>query len=891
MTPLISAEIVAAISLFIALLGISGKHNDAPGTDKLKFSAWLSFLWIIVDIFSMWLNTPQYPDPLKYILVFASYVMGGCCLVAFMHYVRDFMLTYCKMSPWFFIVPTILTLAAVLFFSEEIISGRVFVIENGRAVETGGIPVISVIILAAVLIYIPVLALFKVREIGLSNVAILGLFGFTPLVFAIHAMNSSDDLIVIGGVMALMAVIVLLQNSNSRKKLQIANIELKNQISIVKAMSAIYYSSYIINIEDNTFIELAAKTNIRDTVGSRGNAQENLNLMCDKLIVSDYSEEMREFVRLDTLNERLKDKTFITMDFEGVTTAWSQAYFIAGNRDASGKFKQVFFATRTIHDEKEREEESRAVIEGLSSEFHTVFIVDKDSLSMQLIRSSGVSTIQKAVQIGIDAGSYEPAFLNYINTYIAQEDREKMRGLGEPSNIFAQLEKNSSYSVNYLRRDETGYVGFHQVVYFNADAVNGRKRFVFAFRDIDKIVKEEESIKQELSEAKEAAQKADRAKTAFLFNMSHDIRTPMNAIIGYTNLLEKYCDDEEKCKDYLEKLRSASDFMLSLINDVLEMARIESGSFSLDETPSYANGVIDEISAIYSELFREKNIEYEVSADIQNRFVYCDILKVKEIFLNILSNAYKYTPEGGKVTVSAKEKPSSREGYTVIETTVSDTGIGISEEYLPTIFEEFTRERTSTENKIEGTGLGMSIVKKLVDFMNGTIEIKSKPSQGTTVVFSLPHRIAEESLVKDNPLSEDATASFEGLRVLLVEDNELNAEIAEEILATLGFEVEHADDGDVSVDMLEKHEAGYYDVVLMDIQMPRMNGYEASKMIRKLADRRKANVPIVAMTANAFEEDRRNSLEAGMDAHVVKPVNVDELKKCISFALKKRAQE
>ena len=382
---------------------------------------------------------------------------------------------------------------------------------------------------------------------------------------------------------------------------------------------------------------------------------------------------------------------------------------------------------------------------------------------------------------------------------------------------------------------------------------------------------------KKMEEALRQAETANQAKTTFLFNMSHDIRTPMNAIVGYTELMLKNNDDKEKYMDYLKKIRGASDFLLSLINNVLEMSHIESGKLALDESPIRAGQLTDEVLAVYSELMKRKHIEFVLNVDVHTEFIMADKVKLKEILLNLISNAHKYTPEGGKITVTRRELPCDKEGYTIIETVVSDTGIGMSKEFLPKIFEEFTREKNATENKIQGTGLGMPIVKCLVDLMGGTITVDSELGKGTTFTLTIPHKITDAlAMGADADIATD-TKQFEGKRILVAEDNELNAEIAAEILKGAGFLVEIAQDGVICVDMLQKAQADYYDLILMDIQMPNMDGYKTTQVIRAMEDPSKRNIPIVAMTANAFEEDKRKALAVGMNEHLAKPIRSKKL--------------
>ncbi len=394
-----------------------------------------------------------------------------------------------------------------------------------------------------------------------------------------------------------------------------------------------------------------------------------------------------------------------------------------------------------------------------------------------------------------------------------------------------------------------------------------------------------EEQRKALEKAKDAAEAANNAKTTFLFNMSHDIRTPMNAIMGFRDLLEKNQEDPEKRSYYLRQIEEASTVLLSIINNVLEMARIEKGTLELDSVVWSAEQFNDTIYSVFHTAMTEKGIDFERTIQVDHPYVYCDPGKLREVFLNILSNAYKYTNAGGKVTMLLEELPSKKEGEALYRTTIADTGIGMSEDFLPHIFEEFSRERTSTQSRVEGTGLGMPIVKRLVDFMGGTIEVQSTKGVGTTFIVTIPHRIAEKKDLIDHSKVSVNKQLFEGKRVLLAEDIEVNAEIAKAILTDVGFTVDVAQDGQICVDMLDQAADGYYNVVLMDIQMPIMNGYEATSAIRALADPGKAQIPILAMTANAFEEDKREAIHAGMNGHVAKPVDVPALMKELTRVL------
>ena len=393
---------------------------------------------------------------------------------------------------------------------------------------------------------------------------------------------------------------------------------------------------------------------------------------------------------------------------------------------------------------------------------------------------------------------------------------------------------------------------------------------------------------KELEKAVLEAKNANEAKTRFLFNMSHDIRTPMNAIIGFSELLEKHIDEKDKAIDYLGKIKSSSNFLLSLINYVLEMARIESGKLVLKKEVGCVTDLIESLIDVFEPGVKKKFITYSCETDIQHKYVIGDETKVREIFINIIGNSVKYTSEGGKISVSVKEEPFEKENYIAYRIIVEDNGIGMSKEYLPHIFEEFSREHTSTESKVTGTGLGLPIVKSLIDMMGGTIEVESQLGCGTKMNVVLPFELASEKQILEEKQKEKEkiSDSILGKRVLLAEDNELNAEIAMTVLKENGLKAERAANGKQCIEMLKKMPEDYYDMILMDIQMPEMDGYEATKLIRHLDDAR-ADIPIVAMTANAFEEDRQKALESGMNAHVSKPVDMNMLFKVMAQILKK----
>ena len=401
-----------------------------------------------------------------------------------------------------------------------------------------------------------------------------------------------------------------------------------------------------------------------------------------------------------------------------------------------------------------------------------------------------------------------------------------------------------------------------------------------------------QKLNDKLEIALKKAEDASLAKTRFLSNMSHDIRTPMNAILGYAQLMVNELKGKNlpEISEYLKKLQQSGNLLLSIINNVLDMAQIESGRMEIDENYGRIEDIRQTLFEIFGDEAKKKNLVLQYTINVEHENILTDTTKVKEIFVNILSNAVKYTPAGGSVMVDIDELPCEEPGYMIVRTRVSDTGIGMSQDYLSKIFEAFTRERNTTKSKITGSGLGMSIVKKYVDLLGGTIDVESELGKGSTFTVTLKHRIADESYyVKkhaENP--ESCSEILEGRNILLAEDNDLNAEIAEAILERAGLKTERVEDGIQCVNRIMQMPVGTYDVILMDIQMPKMDGYKATQEIRNLPDKDKACIPIIAMTANAFEEDKREAIAAGMNEHIAKPVQADKLLSILSEVIRQQ---
>ena len=562
------------------------------------------------------------------------------------------------------------------------------------------------------------------------------------------------------------------------------------------------------------------------------------------------------------------------------------ALFVLRQRKQEEKLRRAELVERQNEEleKKERElEEALTIADYLVSSFVSAYYIDlKTHQQSVYLRNEELH----AKYDGID--SYLESVSKYIAEDVHPDDRETMFLAVQPTYIRERLKTEESFVIPF--RDISGGVKkyYRYIIIRGADD----DHVAMAFSDATEEVRAEKEQQRKLADALSMAQEASEAKSSFLFNMSHDIRTPMNAITGFTGMAIKHIDDKEKVLDCLDKTQKAGSMLLTLINNVLEVSRIESGHASVEQQEGDIYLCFNNIETTMQELAVAKDIKLSFRfGDIYDRFVFADYGRCMRIFVNIISNAIKYTPEGGRVDVRCEQVAPAKSGSAVYRYTFTDNGIGMSEEFQKHIFDQFSREQNSTVSGIQGTGLGMSVVKSFVDLMDGRISFTSKLGEGTTFVVELPFRVQTEKIYTDpetglklsaDDAGRDRTESFSfsGRKVLLVEDNELNREIATEILEEEGMTVESAEDGTKAVELVNERGPEYYDFVLMDIQMPMMNGYEATRIIRETYP--DTHVPIIALSANAFEEDRQKSLEAGMDDHVAKPIDVVILKETLA---------
>ena len=561
-----------------------------------------------------------------------------------------------------------------------------------------------------------------------------------------------------------------------------------------------------------------------------------------------------------------------------------QGILICGYLQDVTPVKRVLHETQQQLEEEHRKlQDAQLVSNVLTHEFANVYLVNTVDMTIEVRKQDGFEVENVKTGDYLRLG-YDDAWKYYINSCVHPDDRKALYRAGKMDNIIRELETKEEYTVNY-RSIKQGVRHF-QCVYHRLD----KDRIIAGFRNVDAIVAQEQRHRQIIEDALRQAERASKAKTAFLNSMSHDIRTPLNAIMGFTQMAAASLEDREKITRCLDKIKISSEHLLALINDVLEMSRIESGKVQIELGVVSLRKVINGLQYMFEEQAWKKDQVLLFDADdIENTRVLADELRLNQVLINCVSNAIKFTPDGGTIRVKVSQSAGSRAGYGLYTFSVRDTGIGMSPDFMESIFTAFSREQASTVNSVQGTGLGMAIAKNLVDLMDGTITVSSEKNRGSEFIVSLELEIndykesepevSSECITRmiECDMNSDIKSPLDGMSILLVEDNELNREIAEVLLSSLGAKVELAEDGDIAVEKVGRESDGVYDLILMDIQMPRLNGYEATAAIRKLPDSQKAEVPIIAMSANAFLEDRKAALAAGMNDHVAKPVDVKAL--------------
>ena len=568
----------------------------------------------------------------------------------------------------------------------------------------------------------------------------------------------------------------------------------------------------------------------------------------------------------------------------------SRFTIVYGIRD--GKWK-VLHIHHSIPDKEQLEDEefpitlgrqvqqARHEVEALSAGYSIITLINLETGDVELIKGNNIPGLNgRYTQIDHNI------LLEQVNRLITEPFRQSSVEFYDSTTIAKRLEGKNSLFHTCERTDGTWILSM--IVPQKYDE-NGRVVSVLlANRDFTEEKKRELKQEEALRQEKIKAEKANEAKSIFLFNMSHDIRTPINAIVGYSQLMKKELTNP-KLVHYQEMIEQSSKLLLSIINNVLDMARVESGKMELDENYNVVGNILQVVCDAFEDEATRKNIEITRNISVKHKHVMVDATKMQEILSNLISNAIKYTPEDGHVSIDIQELECEREGYVLFQTKVSDTGIGMSEDFLPSLFELFARERNTTISKIPGTGLGMAIVKNFVDLMDGSIEVESELGEGSTFTITIPHKIADKDYTNRNIESSNVSdIDFKGKRILLAEDNKLNAEITTTILSEMGFEVKAVEDGILCVNEIQHQPANTYDLILMDIQMPNMDGYKATHCIRRLFQPEKANIPIIAMSANAFEEDKKKAFDVKMNDYITKPIDFQKMEEVLKNILCKK---
>ncbi|MGN0728517.1 response regulator [Treponema sp.] len=544
----------------------------------------------------------------------------------------------------------------------------------------------------------------------------------------------------------------------------------------------------------------------------------------------------------------------------------------------------------TLYRQREEKLYQLEIINALTNEYSNVFMINIVSGGIRIVRiNDRAGAIYNESMEGL---SYDDVLDFYVNVSVYEDDRDMIRRAFSRENIFKQLSKRESFYVNYRSfiNNKVSYMKFTIVRIGN---IRRTGNVLAAFMNVDEEIEYEMKRRKALQEALSMAELANQAKSRFLSNMSHDIRTPMNAIIGYTSIAEKHIGNPELVKADLARIKTSSNYLLSLINDVLDMSRIESGKMKINPTPNSIEEILNEVDSVIQPQIQMKHLNYSVLFNgNMKRKILCDKLRLKQIIINILGNAVKYTNENGSVKFTASEMPAVSKGYSSYQFRIKDNGIGMSEEFQKKIFNPFERDETIENFNIQGTGLGLSISRSLVEKMDGSIFMKSKKNVGTEflICFDFENAPGNEDEIKSVSEVAETNIDFRGVRILLVEDNPLNRDIARELLSSSGFIIDEAENGKIALQMLSDSPENYYKIVLMDVMMPVMNGYEASVKIREMKSPSKASIPIVAMTANAFEEDKEQALKCGMDYFVSKPFDIKYLLSLLSKILGQTAR-
>ena len=684
-----------------------------------------------------------------------------------------------------------------------------------------------------------------------------------------------------GVVLAICCVFVLLQKHSVHESLQALRIQRENATRYRSTLLSNALQFLVVNLTKDTVMELSVPKNPEITMESMllsgglpsRRYSDTVRIWNRNIVGLTEAEKERMFLPEHLLRRFAAGETHITEVIRVVRKEkrfWCRQEVILTQNSQTGDV----VATLTVYDITQQKIQDQAyetqqrVIQALASGVSAYWILDWETEQVLSHQTENERIRAFSDQI-LAQGTYTAALRYIFDTLVDENIRDELMDYVRVEEIRRRLSEADRYAPPVYLASQ----GFYFQMAYSLIYVGERKAFLVSAREITDTVQQERKLRQDLAKALEDARSASHAKTIFLLNMSHDIRTPMNAILGFIELARRNIDDPNRVLDALEKSRRSGEHLLSLINDILDMSRIESGKVILNHEIIDVGEHISRFVDMFRIPMEEKGLKLQVINETHTPYIYGDYLRITQVVANLLSNAMKFTPPGGSVTFRCAQLPEEQEGFARFALHVRDTGIGMDEEFQKRMFDAFERAENSTASGVQGTGLGLAISKRLAELMGGTLRCTSKPGQGTEFVFAFQGAVAPAP-VRQEP---SRTPDLHGKRILLVEDNELNREIAREILTQEGLEVTEAVNGAQGVEILQSARPGEFDAVLMDIQMPVMDGYQATREIRKLPNPELARIPIIAMTADAFAEDKRRALDAGMNEHISKPVNVKTL--------------
>ena len=679
--------------------------------------------------------------------------------------------------------------------------------------------------------------------------------------------------------------------------------ELQNQI--FEALLKDYILVYEIDLETDA-IHLIKQEETEGTFGMEEDAvYSDFHEKYSNLHIAPYYKKERyETGTIEYLREYLGTHDKYVYEYLTNYGKWRQSVYYCLERDEATHFakKVILCFSRLVDDSEEyfllergaeleqKSAHQMEMIQTLAMDYQTCYYLDLDENCFEILRMDDYMR-EKYYRAFVDFLDYDyvRAMNMYIDRDVEVQDKERLRQAAGIDNVLEQLGKKRDFAVTFLARGQ-GDSEVHYTLRW-VRLGNDPSKVILGHANIEEEWQNQQKTKKVLEDALDQAQHANKAKSIFLSNMSHDIRTPMNAIIGYTEIAQVHVDDVKKVDECLEKIMTASKHLLDLLNNVLDMSRIESGRSRLMEDEYRMSELIHDIWMIEEGTIQEKHINFTIDmSEVRDDAMLCDKLRMRQMLLNFINNAIKYTPVGGSVAVMVKQRKNILKDYNRYEVRIKDNGVGMSKEFQERLFSPFEREQSTTKSGIEGTGLGMSVAKSILDMIGGTVRVKSERSKGTEFILVFDLKRSKENgektaqeMTKESEMAnhsrptEFANTFADGGNILLVEDNLLNREIAREILEEAGFTVKEVEDGDLAGEEVMRATPGDFDLILMDIQMPTMNGYEATKEIRRLSNKELASIPIVAMTANAFEEDRQRAKESGMNGFITKPVVIEKL--------------